>query len=79
MDGDHLDSRCTSGARASGKEDPSRQVSQVVHGNFYLATRHILEMTEGGLLKGLTQEEAERCVLDDMCVNFDHHVADLQG
>jgi hypothetical protein len=36
-------------------------------------------MTEGGLLKGATQEEAERHVLDDMHMHFDHHVTDLQG
>jgi hypothetical protein len=48
-----------------------------MHGYFYLAARHILEMTEGGLLEGATQEKAKRRVLDDMCMHFDHHIVDL--
>ena len=65
--------------RAGDKENPLRQISQIMYGYFYLTARHILDATESGLLKGVTQEKAERCVLDDMHVDFDHDVADLQG
>ena len=64
--------------RVSGKENPLRQISQITYRDFYLTARHILDATESGLLKGATQKQAERCMLDDMCVYFDRDVIDLQ-
>lgn len=79
MDRDHFDSWCMSSVRAGGKENPLRQISWVAYRYFYLATRHILDATESGLLEGATQEKAERCMLDDMYMDFDHDVTNLQG
>jgi hypothetical protein len=39
----------------------------------------VIETTEGRLLEGVTQEETKRRILDDLCTDFEHDVANLQG
>jgi len=54
-------------------------VSWVVDGNLYFAAGKVFKTAEKCLLKWASEEEAEICILNDVGVNVEGHVADLHG
>ena len=63
--------------RACRDIHPARDVSWIVHGNLYLATREIFKLAKEGLLEELSEEEAEGGIFNDMHVDFEQHITYL--
>jgi len=49
-----------------------------MHGDFYLSAGHVFESTEGCTLEGAAKEEAKRCVLNNVCMDFERYITYLQ-
>ena len=75
--GEHFDRHCASDARLCRNIHSARNVSGVTHRDLNFAAQKVLDPTECSLSERLAQENLERHVLDNVCVDFDRHVANL--
>src|SRR6267142_5178621 len=66
-------------ARSCGEVNPASNVSRVSHRDFYFSAGQVFESAEEGLLEGPPKEEAIRCMLDNVHVDFEWHIADLHS
>jgi hypothetical protein len=80
--GDNRDDLDTSDATftwAGRDVDPASGVSGIANGYFNVSIQQVLYHAQDGMSKGLSEEELEGSVFDDVGVNFEWHTADLHG